>query len=394
MMMNVSNIKSEYVFTGNPVIITGDVSDDTDGSENGRYCLSLGDRQIYEGCVSRPFVIDVSEILNTHIWMIPEPPDDYDTPVITVEDSGDIANRRFTFRLLEGGSDEYSDEYSGYAFPGGVSKRALRGFANEGTDIFESRFLKNTCNRFMSSRCSSWLFPIKETELMPLYFLDPEGGTIKITDPVYRKMIHFSYDAGVSFLDIRKLRRLFVEKFGILPSLLDIYWGPVCGCRIAIERAEASKNRYILRYRNSFGVFEAIELTGEMNIKAGYSGDDCSFSCYDPVTGDYSETRERAEREMTAEIGTGVKLNRELAPLLDMLASEEVWLSGLLEEPVRVIPETDDMDFMRRQDSPRSYKLQLRFIEKERFVTGDGGSGDTGQRPRRIFAEVFSRQFC
>jgi hypothetical protein len=171
--------------------------------------------------------------------------------------------------------------------------------------------------------------------------------------------------------------------------MFDIYRDGKYSCRVVIERSDASKERYRLKFRNSLGVFEVIEISGQMTITPEFDPDgDAVFNSYDNVTDDYFSARERVSRPQSISILTGSKRSDEVRFLMDMLSSEEVYLLDMISVPVRVIPSVDEMQYLATPDKPATFTLNLDIADTETNIMQEIIDGTEGKKPR-----VFSKQF-
>lgn len=347
---------------------------------------------IYEGRFSPPTNLDISEIIDAHIENFWEPSESNTEPIVEIYDSGTLEDNK-VFVLAEYAT--YEDELEFTAIPGGISKQNFRRLAELGTDTFLSRFLNPKCNFFLTTRTAGWCVVVKETELYPLYFLTHQhNAQIDVVETVTGKTLTFdNLDIGVYALDLNALRRKFMTVHRVIPNIFDVYMAGVFSCRIVVERSDISKERYRLKFRNSLGVFEIIELTGKLSISPEYeAAEDATFKRYDSVTGDFYSMRERIERSQTITVETGVKRPDEVRFLMDMIASEEVYLLGCTDLPVRVIPSVEEFSYHPRPDSPEKFSIKLTVADSETNIMQDIIDGAEGRKPR-VFSRQFSKQF-
>ncbi|MDE6297387.1 MAG: hypothetical protein K2L89_06020 [Muribaculaceae bacterium] len=386
--MKANNIISDYIFSRNPVILSFPGGNDADGRETGSFEICFGYEEIYRGRFYPPVDIDVSEIVDSFLPSLSDPPEHYKEPILNIEDDGTFANRMFTVSFHYGAVEE---EYSAFALPGGVSKQNFRRYAELGTDAFQSRFLNANGNFFLSTRTSGWRLIMKETELYPLYFVADCGGVIVAEDVATGKRYEMDYESGINILDIDNLRKKFWDEMNILPNVFDIYRDNTYSCRIIVEESEPAKERYRLKYRNSFGAFEILELTGKLTYEPEFDTEE-AFGRYDGVSGSYYNCRERVERSSSFSIDTGVRLRRDLESLMDMLASDEVYLLDVSDNPLNVLPSIESMSYAKRPEVPMSFTLKLELPETESNIMADI-NGSTDSSKQRIFTKEFSKQF-
>lgn len=393
--MALQNIRSGFAFTRNPIILRDSFPAEANDPRGGLLTVTMDGTDIFEGRFYPPLDIDLSEILDAYVYPLPEPHENttnFPQPIIEIEDAGEFSCRS---ALVYYEYDSFPGEVQFTVIPGGISKQNFKRFVNTGQDIFNARFLNYKGNFFLTTRTAGWRISIKETELYPLYFLCPKGlGDLDITDVTSGAVYSCGgLDAGVMALDIDQLRRAFMEDYDVIPSIFDIYADGVFSCRIVVEQSDISKERYRLKFRNSLGVFEIIEITGEMTISPEYKdGEETTFKRYDSDTGDYYTDRERIERRQSIQVNTGVKREVEVRFLMDMIGSEEVYLLDLTPLPVKVIPSVEEMAYRPRPNAPQSFTLKLEISEAETNIMQDIIDGSEGRKPR-VFSKQFSKQF-
>ena len=148
-----------------------------------------------------------------------------------------------------------------------------------------------------------------------------------------------------------------------------------------------------MKFRNSLGVFEIIELAGELTITPYYAAaDEARFSRYDAETDDFTADRERITRPQSLTIETGVMRADTVRFLMDMIGSEEVYLLDLSELPVKVIPSIEELKYKPRPETPQKFTVKLQMAEDETNIMQDIIDGTEGRKPR-VFSKQFSKQF-
>lgn len=390
--MKLKDNKSGFVFTPNPIVITEEYPDTAFDKNGVRYVLSMYNKEIYEGRFFPPFEIELSEILDAHSEFFPEPTENPTSPIIEIENATKfkdrICNVSFTYGNLESETDFT-------VIPGGVSKQNFRRMTATGQDIFNSRFLNTRNNFFLTTRTAGWCIYLKETELYPLYFLIKDNNTsIKIREHAGTNAVTFdNISSGVYALDIDALRRKFMTQHNVLASVFDIYFSGVYSCRVVVERSYISKQRHRLKFRNSLGVYEIIELTGELSTTPDYSkSEEDSFSRYDSVTSSFHSDRERIQRSQSITVETGVKRPDETRFLMDMLGSDDVYLLDVSQFPLKVIPGIENITYKEREDAPQTYSLKLEISDSETNIMQDIVDGSENRKPR-TFSHLFGKQF-
>lgn len=390
--MKLQGITSGYAFSRNPIIIRDTYPSDAFDKNGGTFSVMLDGTNIYEGRFFPPMEIDLSEILDAYVSFFPEPPENNENPIIEIEDSGELGCRQC---YVTTDYDSYESEANFTVIPGGVSKQNYKRLLAVGQDAFTARFLNFKNNFFMTTRTAGWRIVLKETELFPLYFfVRQQDEQVEVVETVTRTSLLFDrLYPGVYALDIDALRRRFVSESLVIPNVFDIYMAGVFSCRIVVERSDISKERYRLKFRNSLGVFEIIELTGELSISPDYSeAEEASFKRYDSITGSLYTDRERVERKQAVTVETGVKRPDEVRFLMDMIGSEEVYLLDLTPFPLKVIPSVEEFTYKPRPDAPEKFTLKLEISDTETNIMQEIIDGSEGRKPR-VFSKQFSKQF-
>lgn len=348
---------------------------------------------IYNGRFNYPHVVNVADIINAYVKKLPEPdavePITFG-PLKLIEDEAEV-QCRYVYVNFDG---EFDEELGFLALPGGISKQNFRRMGM-GRDIFTERFCAAGTNCFLTTRTAGWRIFMKETELYPLYYINDGWDDVL---QFVEKATGLSWtvdllDPGIYALDIEALRLHFFEEHEVLANNFDIYHRGKFACRLVIEQADPSRERYRLKFRNSLGVFEIIEITGEMSITPQWEdAEEAIFKRYDEATDDYISCRDRIERKQTISVKTGLKRPDETRFLMDMLASDEVYLLDLTGLPVRVIPSAEEFVYMPRPESPQSFAITLELADTETNILQEIIDGSEARKPR-VFSKQFSKQF-
>lgn len=386
---------SGLAFTRNPAVM--ECPDLPGGiAPGGVYPLSIeiDGKNVFSGRCSFPYFINIAEIVDAFTPPIPDISEGVPVnglPSLFCVEDYDMMCRREVYAFIDAEAD---DELGFFAIPGGVSRQNLRIFNGIDSDVFSERFLATDRNFFFSTRAATWRLSLKETEIAPLYFITDSRASFAVRElATDRELKVDSLIPGIYALDIDGLRRHFFE-LGVIPSVFDIYRDSKFACRIVIERAMPAKERLLLKFRNSLGVFELLELTGESEFLSDWqTAEEAIFDRYDKSVDDFACARERIPATRSINVSSGFKSSSELAFLLDMLSSEEVWLLGLAETPVRVIPSAEDFSFYSRQTAPKSVALTLRFVDDDANIIPDISQDGADFRRRRVFSKQFSKQF-
>ena len=366
-------------FTRNPIFLS------VSSCSMATYSIRMNNEEIFKGNGIGEFRVNIAEIVETGITGARILPDNTDHILAVSGLSAEV-----TIHVVNEGEEE--DNLSFTAWKGGISKKEFKRLRNMGTDIFSLKFLNESCNFFFTTRSNDWRIMMRETELYPLCFIYP-GHELKITELLTGQSLTVPGTAGNFYaLNLETVRLKFFTDYGVLANLFDVYSGDTFALRIGIEQSPTVRERYRLRFLNSYGVYEQFSLEGEASVTPGMDEDeDAVFRRYDEITDDYYSDRIRTEIQEAVTIKTGFKRPQEIRFLLDLLSSDDVYLSGYGREEIKVIPSAEEFSYRVRPDAPQNVTLKLTFAEKESSWTGE--ITESGYRKPRVHSKEFSKQF-
>ncbi|MBD5401532.1 hypothetical protein HDR58_01850 [bacterium] len=388
---NVTTTPGGIVFASDPLFLS---------MSAGKNVLYSSGGEEFTFLMSSAGSVNVSDVLEA--WANPLPEPSGASWLECVEDWSENCTRRvFMYLPRQLPGTQPRERFSTYVIPGRTSSQN-RELLN-GSNLFKARLLNELGNPFLSTRTHKGRIILKETELAPLYFLQDNEIAESITlhsptgiPPVWAEsgielLAGWTRHIGVYTIDLQKARREIFDRHGLLVSEFTIKKGGRVAAEIFIEAADPVKSRHQLRFRNSFGVFEVIELTGELTDGVQFV-DVNSFKKFRAEFDRFDDNRRRQELESALTVSTGPKRRRELLHLLDALSSDEVWLLGYGLNPVRVIPEVKSVTVPERQEEPQSMELTLRRVYNEPAVMPEISKSNASYL-RKIFTNVFNNQF-
>ena len=366
-------------FTRNPIFLS------VSSCSMATYSIRMNNEEIFKGNGIGEFRVNIAEIVETGITGARILPDNTDHILAVSGLSAEV-----TIHVVNEGEEE--DNLSFTAWKGGISKKEFKRLRNMGTDIFSLKFLNESCNFFFTTRSNDWRIMMRETELYPLCFIYP-GHELKITELLTGQSLTVPGTAGNFYaLNLEAVRLKFFTDYGVLANLFDVYSGDTFALRIGIEQSPTVREHYRLRFLNSYGTYEVFSLEGEAGVTPGMDEDeDAVFRRYDEITDDYYSDRIRTEIQEAVTIKTGFKRPQEIRFLLDLLSSDNVYLSGYGQEEIKVIPSAEEFSYRVRPDAPQNVTLKLTFAEKESNWTGE--ITESGYRKPGVHSKEFSKQF-
>lgn len=349
------------------------------------YSIRMNNEEVFKGNGIGEFRVNIAEIVETGITGTQILPEGTNHIFAVSGLSAEV-----TIRVVNEGEEECNLSFT--AWKGGISKKEFKRLRNLGTDIFNLKFLNESCNFFFTTRSNDWRIIMRETELYPLCFIYPEHE-LKITELLTGRSIFLPGTAGnLHALNLEAVRLEFFTSYGVLANLFDVYSGDMFACRIGIEQSPTVRERYRLRFLNSYGVYEVFSLEGDASVTPGMDKDDNAvFRRYDEITDDYYSDRMRTDIQTVVTIKTGFKRPQEIRFLLDLLSSDDVYLAGYGREEIKVIPSAEEFSYRVHPETPQNVTLKLTFADKESNWTGE--IAESGYRKPRVHSKEFSKQF-
>lgn len=366
-------------FTRNPIFLS------VSSCSMATYSIRMNNEEVFKGNGIGEFRVNIAEIVETGITGTQILPEGTNHIFAVSGLSAEV-----TIRVVNEGEEECNLSFT--AWKGGISKKEFKRLRNLGTDIFNLKFLNESCNFFFTTRSNDWRIIMRETELYPLCFIYPEHE-LKITELLTGRSIFLPGTAGnLHALNLEAVRLDFFTSYGVLANLFDVYSGDMFACRIGIEQSPTVRERYRLRFLNSYGVYEVFSLEGDASVTPGMDEDDNAvFRRYDEITDDYYSDRIRTDIQTVVTIKTGFKRPQEIRFLLDLLSSDDVYLAGYGREEIKVIPSAEEFSYRVHPETPQNVTLKLTFADKESNWTGE--IAESGYRKPRVHSKEFSKQF-
>lgn len=389
--MNAKYLTSGFAFAGNPIILESDETPE-DGMRGASFLVKYEGKQVYSGRFYPPLNIDFSEIAASVAEWLPERGVGGVGPLNQLADFSAQGSKT---RMMEVTVDYgHTDEnFSAILLPGGISKQNFRYYARSGKDVFDSRLFPKESNFFFTTRTNDWRIEVKETELYPLYFVvGNKGVKISLEGSLSNQPLEYDLRSGVFALDIDNMRRINLEETGSLENVFNVFIDKVFACQIVITFCKPEKDRYRLKFRNSFGVFEIIDISGQLIGSAEKeTEEETGYSQIDDVTRSFLNLRERVENDLSYSI-TINKGNNSSQFILDMISSEEIYLLDAFDMPVRVNVTAESLQWQHIREIPERITLKLAVVESETFCNEPIDS-TTGSKKPRIHTKEFNKPF-
>lgn len=366
---------STIALVGNPIKLT------INSSSVVSYTIRQADRTIFSGSGEGEFSVFLQDILSGILspkHLLNESTD------ILLLDSTSATDIAISVQNTQGETKALSLK----AVIGGISKRLLRRLLDENSNIFTWKLLNSSVNFFKTTRTNGRIITIRETELLPIPFLYPDGA-LKVVAAGIETSLSGTAGQPVA-LNLYRLRQKLFQTNQKLASVFDIYSGSTKSCTIVITPGTVSRERYLLEFLNSYGAYERIEVTGIGNIESEIESDS-TYQIYDESIDDYIEARERQSARDKLQVESGYRNTEELVHLMDMLASDDIKILGLSGRNIRVNAVADNLTHAIRSTVPESIKMTLHFVDSDVRYTGSLSEDEIGNP--RIHTEQFTPQF-
>lgn len=389
--ITITPIATGHAFTRNPIMLNMPGTGQRTFSIYGQGYTSAS--PAYKGEVTAPVAVNLAEFIEAIVPSIADPGKGAEMIMYGLQDGS------ITIEADDGSQEPYTWQFA--AHKGGVSKQNFRKLSQSNTDIFSARFLNSACNFFLTTRTHDWRLNIKETELYPLVFFYPAQGTLAIRDVIGNNTVSLpavvngvDYHGKMCSLNLEATRQHLLEEYDVIANVFDVLVDNEPAARIAIQEARPQRERYRLKFRNSFGAFEVLELTGSAQWTPAIKGeqDEQVFKRYMADIDDFSTERNRTELSNVIKVSTGFKTNNELRFLLDAITSDEIYLLDLTHEPIKVIATANELAYFVRPNGPQTFDLELTPVEDEACITTEL---DAAVSPSRggLFSEEYSEHF-
>ena len=366
---------STIALAGNPIKLT------INSSSVVSYTIRQADRTIFSGSGEGEFSVFLQDILSGILspkHLLNESTD------ILLPDSTSATDIAISVQNTQGETKTLSLK----AVIGGISKRLLRRLLDENSNIFTWKLLNSSVNFFKTTRTNGRIITIRETELLPIPFLYPDGA-LKVVAAGIETSLSGTAGQPVA-LNLYRLRKKLFQTNQKLASVFDIYSGSTKSCTIVITPGTVSRERYLLEFLNSYGAYERIEVTGIGNIESEIDSDS-TYQIYDESIDDYIVARERQSARDKLQVESGYRNTEELVHLMDMLASDDIKILGLSGRNIRVNAVADNLTHAIRSTVPESIKMTLHFVDSDVRYTGSLSEDEIGNP--RIHTEQFTPQF-
>jgi len=363
-----------YSFTGNPVMF--ELSTDTDESvkvditvSGNIYSTMYYPFRLPDG--SYKISMNLSDFLH------------FDNTVDIPQDGIISAIQGFSLPYQVKIGDDYI--FNGFALRGGISNQAFRKLEENGYDIFTYRLSSLFDNFLFTTRTNGKEIRIKETELYPFVFRHP-GNAIVFRSESGTQITTSAQTAGTfCVMNIQSV----LAQMPAGTKRIEIWINGEYVFHFAILPGKLSEERYLLKFRNSLGAFEVLEVTG----KAMHTPEFAEENLWQTLTdfNFYEECRSRVKSKGIIEVETGYKERSEFPFILDLIQSDEIYFIYPDGDLFRCHVKAESAQFRHLITEPTSINLKIRAVTDEEFTTPK--IDFTDDIFNRIFDESYDETF-
>ena len=330
-------------FSGNPVVIQLQ----SDSGELIGYSVKANGETVFEGTclplgkgVKFTAKIDLAEIFNAHFR---EPYISGVSYLIRVVYYFDI---RFQITLAQGSS---SLVHSGRILRGGIPNEVFRTLAEKGNDIFAHRQPTPDDLFVLTTRTNGKEINLKETELHPFFYIH-RGYPIRFKSDTGYQIEADSEDVSGTICAMNIKTVLQLSPPGT--KRIEVSMGVPLSLAFNIHPGKLSEEKYLLKFKNSFGVFEILEVTG----RAIHTPEFSEENIYETLTDldFYEQRRRRVRTKEIIEVETGYLKRSEFPFVMDMIKSDEIYFIYSDENSFRCHVTADSVQYRHLMTVPTS----------------------------------------
>lgn len=279
-----------------------------------------------------------------------------------------LPEMRANYTVIVTGESGIIQRTEGECFTGGVSKNELRKFLD--INFLETfKILNRNGNFFLTTRTQQDVISMRESEIYPLYFIHP-GGIIRVEDSSGNNVV---LPDGVEripcVLNLPLIRKQFLEA-GTLSNYFKVFLDDICACCIVLTPAVDADDRYLLQFKNSYGAFERIEVTGFPTLEQKYDNTDAQYVKYDDDIHGFSSSTKKVKANRTIKTHTGYKTPGEINFISDLLSSDEIQLLTMNADVYKVLVSAQKVEQkLLAYVLPESIQLNIQFIDQDAYNT-------------------------
>lgn len=257
--------------------------------------------------------------------------------------------------------------FSGISFPGGVNEQLLGLLGGYGKTIFDFRLNSKSRNFLFTTRTHGPDIHLRRSEMYPFLFIHPGGAISFVSGKGNSLQADSLSEKTVCLLDIYKVWDDFLSQYSEFASSIAVLVDGTEAFRFSIRDSKEENELYTLRFRNSLGAFEVIEVVGKASNEPEFAEE----TTYKSLT-DYNYYETRKDRQGLVnkiKVSTGYKSRDDLLFIRDLICSDEVYFSYRDGSVFRCRVSADKMNFANKLVTPTAVDLVVTEVGSGKFVT-------------------------
>jgi hypothetical protein len=289
---------------------------------------------------------------------------------LTADSQTDIPEGDLIIQLPDFATDyrvEIGQDYTfeGIALQGGIPNHEFQSLRDKGWNIFSCRLCSSLDQFLFTTRTSGTVIKIKKSELFPFVFIHP-GVPIVFKSNSGSEVSTPAQPLGTfCAMDMNAVLKALPEN----TTRIDVCPSGQYAFRFLIQPEKLSAEKYWLRFRNSLGAIEVLEITG----KAMHTPEFSEERIYETLSDSffYEERRLRLEIRDSIEVETGYRERSEFPFILNMIQSHEIYFVYPDGDSFRCHVTANNVKYRHLMTEPTSIKLKIRAVTEDSFVTPD-----------------------
>lgn len=270
--------------------------------------------------------------------------------------------------------------YDFVVYAGGIKTNLLRKLALNGKNIFDHKLNNYKKNFFMTTRTVNNYINMPLTEIDFLYYIHSYDRNAPTHPPVMFDIKDFNNNIitsspinVINYSTIAYNISMYINTPGIY-SISVCEDGTVLNFVevLIIEVIEPIKSheRYILRFKNSYGMYERIEITGNAVSEQDIEEQE-NYLKHDAVTDSFIEQKTRSTATDIIKAECGYRTQDRLMFIRDMLQSDDVLLLNNENDWIKVFVTAENNIIPLRVTKPGSMAFTIRMAESDKFYSPD-----------------------
>lgn len=365
-MISVTKKPYAHFLCDNPVVFDG-VTDD----QLVAVIISVDNRIVrhlsYVPTQTGRFSIDLSEVLHEFVsTSIPLMVDKLLIPIIDMHKQVTVAINGYNNGIVNN-TGNFREDYTVYN--GGVSYTIFDILDKQNSCFMRYRLQNHTRQFVFTTRTNSRNISMRETEIMPLVFIHPGVNVAFVTDRGRMLIPPLEAANKLVAINVDYIRKLTYNTYKEIPCYFSVLVNDSYIFDVSITKAMNTSNRRVLSFKNSLGMFEKIEITGDIKQEDEFE-EATEFSYF---SGGGKHAKLYTDRKSVSDIrkaDLGFKSKEELFFLRDLLCSDEVYINDSGGSR-RVLISADEISYNTAFETPQSISISIKMAEKDSLFTTD-----------------------